>query len=232
MLLAVISFVCNTLVCITVARTKSLQHPSMLMLCSLAITDLTYSLLSLFKNTETLTHQYMCASVNHEITALGILCKLATLGTLAAISKDRYLAVTKPWWYRDHVTKSRAIKVAFVVWCISAAITLVIYIAFKFEAAYMPLALMPLVLNPLLNFGRSKDMRRALRVLLRCSNQVQQASGAYASQQQQQQEQQQQQQDQQQQRQQQDQQQQQRQQHLTTLKASEAATIITATSSL
>ena len=44
MLLSFMSLVFNALICITVARTKSLQRPSLLMLCSLAITDLIYAL--------------------------------------------------------------------------------------------------------------------------------------------------------------------------------------------
>ena len=40
MSLAVISCIFNALVFITVARSKSLQRPSLLMLCSLTITDL------------------------------------------------------------------------------------------------------------------------------------------------------------------------------------------------
>ena len=41
---AVMSCIFNALVIVTVARTKSLQRPSLLMLCSLAITDLIYAL--------------------------------------------------------------------------------------------------------------------------------------------------------------------------------------------
>ena len=38
-ILAFSSFVLNTLVIIAVARTKSLQYPAMVMICSLAVTD-------------------------------------------------------------------------------------------------------------------------------------------------------------------------------------------------
>ncbi|XP_078379052.1 uncharacterized protein LOC144662173 [Oculina patagonica] len=48
-LLAVMSFICNTLVFITITRTKSLRHPSLLMLCSLSITDLIWALFTLIK---------------------------------------------------------------------------------------------------------------------------------------------------------------------------------------
>ena len=80
-LMAVISFVCNTLVCITMAQTKSLQHTSMLMLCSLAITDLIYSQFFLFMNIEMLTHEHMChRRMSPEKIAVAVLCNLTTLG--------------------------------------------------------------------------------------------------------------------------------------------------------
>ena len=48
MLFAVMAFVCNALICVTVTRTKSLQRPSLLTLCSLSVTDLIYALFSLY----------------------------------------------------------------------------------------------------------------------------------------------------------------------------------------
>lgn len=264
MLLAVLSFVCNSLVCITVARTKSLQHPSLLMLCSLAITDLIYAPYSLFRDIKALAHEHLCpvvASAEHSMSAF---CILTTLANLAVISRDRYLAIRKPWWYRNHVNKSRAFKMIGVAWVISALfvllsilrrifpaiagilprgyiLSLVFYIICLFVIAFsylgiffmknqsgesvqmaatlqrekrlantvglillilfltfLPALVAPLalhaagvriitpyrpfytfllllngILNPLLNFGRSKDMRRGLRELFKCSRVVQ-----------------------------------------------------------
>ena len=113
--LAVMSFIFNALVIVTVARTKSLQRPSLLMLCSLAITDLMYALFSLYVSIKTVQSEHMCLGDLGLIeTAIFILCMLATLGTLAVISRDRYLAVTKPLWYRNHESTSRAIKTSFI----------------------------------------------------------------------------------------------------------------------
>ena len=71
-------------------------------------------------------------------TAIFILCMLATLGTLAVISRDRYLAVTKPFWYRNHMTKSRAIKMSCLPWLISLVLILghVFYDVYKFDSRY------------------------------------------------------------------------------------------------
>ena len=261
-LVAVMSFVCNALVIITVARTKSLQQPALLMLCSLAVTDLIYSQYSLYRSFETLSNEHMCpsqASIYMEL--LGSLCLLATLGNLAIISRDRHLAVQNPLRYRIQVTKSRAMKMICLPWFLSIVITVMIYLSRRFQSrlpsvgqmavllffllcflvisfsylgiffkktqadevlhrrailerekrmantvgfillvllvTFLPGFLSPLVLlmkglilypfrpfysfllllngvlNPLLNFGRNKEMRRALRYLLKCSRQVQ-----------------------------------------------------------
>ena len=250
-LLAIMAFVYNSLICITVARTKSLQRPSLLMLCSLSVTDLIQGLFALYMSIKTVLSEHLCISyLDIKDYAMAILSNLATLGTLAVISRDRYLAVTKPWWYRNHVTKSRAIKMSCIPWTISVVITLahvfnggykhlvhaipLVYYCICFIIiilsnlgiyfkktpiaeirdiqavikrekksattirlillvlllTFLPALLFPIVLtvngvehfgpyrpfmsllftvdafvNPLLNFGRSKDMRRAVRVV-------------------------------------------------------------------
>ena len=47
---------------------------------------------------------------------VSIACWLSTIGNLAIISRDRYLAVSKPWWYRNHMSRSRVIKQASLIW--------------------------------------------------------------------------------------------------------------------
>lgn len=139
MLIAVMSFVCNSLVIIIMARKKSLQQPSMLMLCSLAVTDLLYSPYCLSRDITTLTHEHMCPDETSGAAHLmSVLCLLATLTNVALISKDRYLAVRKPWWYRHHVTKSRAIKMICVAWFISILIMLLSFIQSKGQLMFIP----------------------------------------------------------------------------------------------
>ena len=125
MLLAIVAFVCNSLICVTVARTKSLQRPSLLMLCSLSVTDLIQGLFALYMSIKTVLSEHKCITyLDTKEYAMAILSSLATYGTLAVISRDRYLAVKKPWWYRNHVTKSRAIKMSCIPWIISVVKTL------------------------------------------------------------------------------------------------------------
>ena len=128
-LLAVMSFICNMLVFITITRTKSLRHPSLLMLCSLSISDLTWALFTLIKNSIHLLHPHMCPEEGNEKMSIGILCYLATLSNLAMISRDRYLAMSRPAWYQSHVSRSRArvVKTTLFTWLSSILTTLTVY---------------------------------------------------------------------------------------------------------
>lgn len=267
MLLAVIGFFCNALVVFTVTRNRSLQSPSFLMLCSLSVTDLLYTSYSIFRDVSAIADKYMCppsggSGVSSRLShATSILCLYATLANLALISRDRYLAVRKPWWYRSNVTRYRAIVKILVTWviCILAvllaeldmipygnfsallfylicflviiisyigifskkmnptetqlrpslererriAITVGIILVVLF-LTFLPALMSPLILhllgimslsayrpfytfflqlnaflNPLLNFGRSKDMRTGLRKLIKLSRQIQPQAGSF-----------------------------------------------------
>ena len=135
MFIALLSLVSNSLVIITVARNKSLQQPSRLMLSSLAFTDLIYAPYCLIRDITTLTYEYICPigqsgeSISH---SMSVLCLLATLTNVAVISRDRYVAARKPWWYRLHVTKTRAIKMICVAWSISILIALLSFFQLDF----------------------------------------------------------------------------------------------------
>ena len=255
-----VSLVCNAFVVITVAQTQSLrQHPPQLMLSSLAITDVIFALNALYRDILVLAHEHKCPSntTNPLFASLSI---QATLGNIAIISIDRYLAVRKLWWYRAHMTISRALKMTGLPWVANVVVTSLLYleslsdgpfpfgkiIAFLFYflcifctifshiflfcnkapleevmnirsvyerekrlantvtwillllvVLFLPGTIVPLVLiaanvpnvpayarysvfllllngllNPLVNFGRNKRMRKALRKLMTCSQQV------------------------------------------------------------
>ena len=61
MLLASLSLICNLLVLILTAviRTRSIHHPSLLLLCSLSITDILWVIFTIVKNIETVTHEHL-----------------------------------------------------------------------------------------------------------------------------------------------------------------------------
>ena len=123
MLLASMSLMSNSLILIAVARTRSLQHPSLLLLGSLSITDLLWAMLSIIRSVVRFTLDDLCPDTHAVESGFTVFSMMATLGNLAIISSDRYLAVSKPMWYRSTVTRSKVIKKASVIWLFSAGMT-------------------------------------------------------------------------------------------------------------
>ena len=116
-LLALFSVMYNTVILVAVLRTRSIQRPSLLLLCSLSTTDMIWATLSAIRNTKVFILENVCPKEpTSEELFTGLLCLFSTLGTLAVISCDRLLAVSKPWWYRSHSTRSHAIKQIALVW--------------------------------------------------------------------------------------------------------------------
>ena len=120
-LLALLSLICNSLTMTAVLRTRSIQRPSSLCLCSLSMTDIMWAVFALYKNTQTFTSVDICPK---EVSGPGewfpyLTSTYATLGNLAVISFDRLLALSKPFWYRTRVNKVHAIKQILLVWLLS-----------------------------------------------------------------------------------------------------------------
>lgn len=126
MIMASLSFLSNVLLVVAVARMKSRQHPSRMLLCSLAISDILYAAFCLYRDTRKATHEHLCPAKREEDTYISILCLFATLSNLAVISKDRYRAINRPQWYRNHMTRSRALKEAFASWLSGVAAVLLV----------------------------------------------------------------------------------------------------------
>ena len=137
MLMAAMSFVCNTLIVLTVAKSQSLRQPSLLMLCSLSITDVIAAIHALVREALITTDPHLCSEPFREVsTYLGILCFLATLSNLTIISRDRYLAVSRVSWYRNHMTRSRAFKGINSGWLASMMVTLSAFYLIKTGFSY------------------------------------------------------------------------------------------------
>ena len=118
-LLALLSVTFNTVILVAILRTRSIQHPSMLLLGSLSVTDLIWAIKCSFQNTKFFLLKNLCPKETTGEVFAGILCFFSTLGSLAIISCDRLLAVSNPWWYRSHATTSYAVKEITLVWLIS-----------------------------------------------------------------------------------------------------------------
>ena len=127
MIMAATSLILNTVICMTVIGTRSLRHPSLLLLCSLAVTDLLWALATLIYYTFVLRDPYMCPENGEEVVLVGNFFFLATLSNLTTISRDRYLAISKPLWYRAYSSTSRVVKVIIFNWLLSALIPVLLY---------------------------------------------------------------------------------------------------------
>ena len=123
-LLALLSITCNAVILVTVLRTQSIQRPSLLFLCSLSTTDVIWAILSAIRNAKIFILKNVCPKeATSEELFPRLLCLFSTLGSLAVISCDRLLAVSVPWWYRSHATKSLAIKQIVLVWVIAVILS-------------------------------------------------------------------------------------------------------------
>ena len=103
---------------------RSIQHPSLLLLCSLSTTDMIWGILSAIDNIVFFILKNECPKKpTVEAVFVSLLCFFSTLGSLAVMSCDRLLAVNKPWWYRSHATNSLAIKQIVLVWVIAVILS-------------------------------------------------------------------------------------------------------------
>lgn len=95
------------------------------------------------------------------------MCWVSTLGNLAIISRDRFLALSKPWWYRNHVTRSRVVKQAILVWISAVLLAICIFASFDLAAtpavfAYYLISLIVIVYSYIGIFIANKRQRRAV----------------------------------------------------------------------
>ena len=93
-----------------------------------------------------------------------LLCWVSTLGNLAIISRDRFLALSKPWWYRNHVTRSRVVKQAILVWISAGLLAISIFASFDLAAtpavfAYYLISLIVIVYSYILEFSSQTNVK-------------------------------------------------------------------------
>ena len=107
---AILSLLCNLPLVIAVARIRTRQHPSLTFFCSLSVSYLFLSLFHLYKSIWTLVHIHQCLPKDNAQRFIGGLCLILTLCNMALISQDRHRSISRPLWYQNHMTKSRARK--------------------------------------------------------------------------------------------------------------------------
>ncbi|XP_068743361.1 histamine H2 receptor-like [Montipora capricornis] len=113
----------NLAVCLTVCANRILNTTTYLLIFSLAVADLLVSLLSMpFRIHFLLHNKQWCLGEN--ACALWVWVDLvscsASIGSLAAVSIERFIAVKYPLRYQALMTQRTALVMIVIVWCYSA----------------------------------------------------------------------------------------------------------------
>lgn len=116
-------FLSNGLVLITILRGGLRFRPGFLHLCSLTLTDVLWGgvvtpLYIGFRIAELIVGKVCFNRSDWDSPVMVVsffLCLFAMVGTLGVMSVDRYLAVTKPLWYKATMKKQYAITTSVAV---------------------------------------------------------------------------------------------------------------------
>ena len=114
--LMLLSIIGIALVLVTILRTPSLRSPSVIFLCSLAVSDLLVGLVAqpVYIAAEIArTVRYFQAADTVGFAGCGV-----SLATMTAITVDRFLALHYHLQYPNLMTTSRAIYTIITIWCI------------------------------------------------------------------------------------------------------------------
>ena len=105
----------NTLVLTSIVRTPSIRSPSMIMLCSLAVSDLLVGFIAqpLFIADELIKENLVLYRVS---AMIGFSVCGVSLASITLISIDRFLAVRYHMRYATLVRQSRAISIIVIIW--------------------------------------------------------------------------------------------------------------------
>ena len=114
--LMLLSIIGIALVLVTILRTPSLRSPSVIFLCSLAVSDLLVGLVA--------QPVYIAAGIARTVRyfqaadTVGFAGCGVSLATMTAITVDRFLALHYHLQYPNLMTTSRAIYTIITIWCI------------------------------------------------------------------------------------------------------------------
>ncbi|XP_033869193.2 5-hydroxytryptamine receptor 7-like [Acipenser ruthenus] len=117
----------NSLVIISVCIVKKLRQPSNYLVVSLAAADLSVSLavMPFVIITDLVGGEWLFGKLFCNVfIAMDVMCCTASIMTLCVISVDRYLGITRPLTYPVRQNGKLMAKMVFIVWLLSASITL------------------------------------------------------------------------------------------------------------
>ena len=119
--LMLLSIIGNALVLVAILKTPSLRSPSVIFLCSLAVSDLLVGLVA--------QPVYIAAEIARTVRlsqaadTVGFAGCGVSLATMTAITVDRFLALHYHLQYPNLMTTSRAIYTIITIWCIITLFT-------------------------------------------------------------------------------------------------------------
>ena len=119
--LMLISIIGNTLVLAAILRTPSLRSPSVVFLCSLAVSDL---LVGLVIQPVYIANQLTNDSLHQVMTTMAFSACGVSICTMTAISVDRFLALHYHMRYPDLMTTHRAMYTSATLWLIASFLSL------------------------------------------------------------------------------------------------------------
>ncbi|CAM5142136.1 5-hydroxytryptamine receptor 7 [Chelonia mydas] len=117
----------NALVIISVCIVKKLRQPSNYLVISLAAADLSvaFAVMPFVIITDLVGGEWLFGKVFCNVfIAMDVMCCTASIMTLCVISVDRYLGITRPLTYPVRQNGKLMAKMVFIVWLLSASITL------------------------------------------------------------------------------------------------------------
>ncbi|XP_005997495.1 5-hydroxytryptamine receptor 7-like [Latimeria chalumnae] len=117
----------NALVIISVCIVKKLRQPSNYLVVSLAAADLSVAIavMPFVIITDLVGGVWLFGKVFCNVfIAMDVMCCTASIMTLCVISVDRYLGITRPLTYPARQNGKLMAKMVFIVWLLSASITL------------------------------------------------------------------------------------------------------------
>ena len=115
--LMLLSIIGNALLLVAIMRTPSIRSPSVIFLCSLAVSDL---LVGLVVQPVYIVEQMVktVPKLQEAIRGMGFAGCGVSLWTMTAITVDRFLALHYHLQYPNLMTTSRAIYTIITIWCI------------------------------------------------------------------------------------------------------------------
>ncbi|XP_040191444.1 5-hydroxytryptamine receptor 7 [Rana temporaria] len=126
-ILTVFTIAGNGLVIISVCIVKKLRQPSNYLVVSLAAADLSVAIavMPFVIITDLVGGKWLFGKVFCNVfIAMDVMCCTASIMTLCVISVDRYLGITRPLTYPARQNGKLMAKMVFIVWLLSASITL------------------------------------------------------------------------------------------------------------